>query len=163
MFCIGDKVAHPMHGAGIIADIVRQKVAGSVQDYYVFRLSVGGLVLKIPIASSRAVGLRKIVGREEALRLLSALPAMETEMTANWNRRYRENLQRLKSGDLYEVARVIKGLARRDSLQGLSTGERKMLHTAKQILISEIVLALGREYEEIESSVNAAMFGERVV
>lgn len=163
MFCIGDKVAHPMHGAGIIADIVRQKVAGSVQDYYVFRLSVGGLVLKIPIASSRAVGLRKIVGREEALRLLSALPAMETEMTANWNRRYRENLQRLKSGDLYEVARVIKGLARRDSQQGLSTGERKMLHTAKQILISEIVLALGREYEEIESSVNAAMSGERVV
>ena len=163
MFCIGDKVAHPMHGAGIIADIVRQKVAGSVQDYYVFRLSVGGLVLKIPIASSRAVGLRKIVGREEALRLLSALPAMETEMPANWNRRYRENLQRLKSGDLYEVARVIKGLARRDSQQGLSTGERKMLHTAKQILISEIVLALGREYEEIESSVNAAMSGERVV
>lgn len=163
MFCIGDKVAHPMHGAGIIADIVRQKVAGSVQYYYVFRLSVGGLVLKIPIASSRAVGLRKIVGREEALRLLSALPAMETEMTANWNRRYRENLQRLKSGDLYEVARVIKGLARRDSQQGLSTGERKMLHTAKQILISEIVLALGREYEEIESSVNAAMSGERVV
>lgn len=163
MFCIGDKVAHPMHGAGVIADIVREKVAGAVQDYYVFRLSVGGLVLKIPTASSRAVGLRRVADQEEILALMSALPTLETEMTANWNRRYRENLQRLKSGDLYEVARVIKGLACRDSQQGHSTGERKMLHTAKQILISEIVLALGREYEAVERCVNAAMSGEKVV
>ena len=111
MFCVGDKVAHPMHGGGVIADIVREKVAGSIQDYYVFRMSVGGLVLKIPTASSRAIGLRPVVCREEAVQLMSAIPAMETEMTGNWNRRYRENLQRLKSGDLYEVARVIKGLA----------------------------------------------------
>ena len=94
---------------------------------------------------------------------MSAIPTMETDMTGNWNRRYRENLQRLKSGDLYEVARVIKGLAFRDSQQGLSTGERKMLHNAKQILISEIVLATGREYEYIEERVNAAMAGEKVV
>ena len=157
MFCIGDKVAHPMHGAGIIADIVREKVAGSVQDYYVFRLSVGGLVLKIPTASSGAVGLRKVAGREEIQALLSALPTMEAEMTANWNRRYRENLQRLKSGDLYEVARVIKGLARRDSQQGLSTGERKMLHSAKQILISEIVLSQDASYEDVEARINTAL------
>ncbi len=163
MFGIGDKVAHPMHGAGVIADIVREKVAGAVQDYYVFRMSVGGLVLKIPTASSHAVGLRPVVGSEEARRLLSALPAMETEMVSNWNRRYRENLQRIKSGDLYEVAGVIKGLALRDSQQGLSTGERKMLHTAKQILVSEIVLALGEDYESIEGRINAAVAGEQVV
>lgn len=163
MFCIGDKVAHPMHGGGVIADIVREKVAGSIQDYYVFRMSVGGLVLKIPTASSRAIGLRPVVCREEAVKLMSAIPTMETDMTGNWNRRYRENLQRLKSGDLYEVARVIKGLAFRDSQQGLSTGERKMLHNAKQILISEIVLATGREYGYIEERVNAAMAGEKVV
>ena len=84
-------------------------------------------------------------------------------MTGNWNRRYRENLQRLKSGDLYEVARVIKGLVFRDSQQGLSTGERKMLHNAKQILISEIVMATGRDYESIEEQVNAAMAGETIV
>lgn len=159
MFCIGDKVVHPMHGAGTIADIVREKVAGSIQDYYVFRLSVGGLVLKIPLLSSQAVGLRQIIGREEAIRLLDAIPAMDTEMTSNWNRRYRENLQRLKSGNLYEVARVIKGLSFRDSQQGLSTGERKMLHTAKQILISEIVLALGQDYQYVENRVNAAISG----
>ena len=159
MFCIGDKVVHPMHGAGIISDVVREKVAGTVQDYYVFRMSVGGLVLKIPVLSSGTVGLRRIVEQEEADRLLAALPAMDTEMTSNWNRRYRENLQRLKSGDIYEVARVIKGLAFRDSQQSLSTGERKMLHTAKQILISEIVLVLGQDYEQVEGRVNAAMSG----
>ena len=159
MFCIGDKVVHPMHGAGIISDVVREKIAGTVQDYYVFRMSVGGLVLKIPVLSSGTVGLRRIVEQEEADRLLAALPAMDTEMTSNWNRRYRENLQRLKSGDIYEVARVIKGLAFRDSQQSLSTGERKMLHTAKQILISEIVLFLGQDYEQVEGRVNAAMSG----
>lgn len=159
MFCIGDKVVHPMHGAGIISDVVREKIAGNVQDYYVFRMSVGGLVLKIPVLSSGTVGLRRIVEQEEADRLLAALPAMDTEMTSNWNRRYRENLQRLKSGDIYEVARVIKGLAFRDSQQSLSTGERKMLHTAKQILISEIVLVLGQDYEQVEGRVNAAMSG----
>ena len=159
MFCIGDKVVHPMHGAGIISDVVREKIAGTVQDYYVFRMSVGGLVLKIPVLSSGTVGLRRIVEQEEADRLLAALPAMDTEMTSNWNRRYRENLQRLKSGDIYEVARVIKGLAFRDSQQSLSTGERKMLHTAKQILISEIVLVLGQDYEQVEGRVNAAMSG----
>lgn len=159
MFCIGDKVVHPMHGAGIISDVVREKIAGTVQDYYVFRMSVGGLVLKIPVLSSGTVGLRRIVEQEEADRLLAALPAMNTEMTSNWNRRYRENLQRLKSGDIYEVARVIKGLAFRDSQQSLSTGERKMLHTAKQILISEIVLVLGQDYEQVEGRVNAAMSG----
>ena len=159
MFCIGDKVVHPMHGAGIISDVVREKIAGTVQDYYVFRMSVGGLVLKIPVLSSGTVGLRRIVEQEEADRLLAALPAMDTEMTSNWNRRYRENLQRLKSGDIYEVALVIKGLAFRDSQQSLSTGERKMLHTAKQILISEIVLVLGQDYEQVEGRVNAAMSG----
>lgn len=159
MFCIGDKVVHPMHGAGIISDVVREKIAGTVQDYYVFRMSVGGLVLKIPVLSSGTVGLRRIVEQEEADRLLAALPAMDAEMTSNWNRRYRENLQRLKSGDIYEVARVIKGLAFRDSQQSLSTGERKMLHTAKQILISEIVLVLGQDYEQVEGRVNAAMSG----
>ena len=159
MFCIGDKVVHPMHGAGIISDVVREKIAGTVQDYYVFRMSVGGLVLKIPVLSSGTVGLRRIVEQEEADRLLAALPAMDTEMTSNWNRRYRENLQRLKSGDIYEVARVIKGLAFLDSQQSLSTVERKMLHTAKQILISEIVLVLGQDYEQVEGRVNAAMSG----
>lgn len=161
MFQVGDKVVHPMHGAGIIDGIVTEKICGAVQDYYVFKMPIGGLVLKIPIATSQAVGLRGVVEPEEAEKLLAAFPLLKSDMTSNWNQRYRENMQRLKSGDLYEVALVIKGLYCRDAQRGLSNGERKMLHTAKQILISEMVLVLGREHQKIERQINAAMSGER--
>lgn len=160
MFGIGDKVVHPMHGAGVIDAIVTEKVNGSVQDYYVFKMPVGGLVLKIPTAATQTVGLRKIMDSGETQRLLAAIARMEVDMTNNWSQRYRENMQRLKSGDRYEVARVIKGLVCRDSVRSLSTGERKMLHTAKQILISEIVLATGQDYRSVEDRINAAMSGE---
>lgn len=161
MFRVGDKVVHPMHGAGVIDGIVREKICGSIQDYYVFKMPVGGLVLKIPTATSQAVGLRDVVDAAAAEQLLAAFPALEADMTSNWNHRYRENMQRLKSGDLYEVARVIKGLHCRDAQRGLSNGERKMLHTAKQILISEMVLATGQEYQQLERQINAAMSGKR--
>lgn len=158
MFRVGDKVAHPMHGAGIIDGIVTETIAGGSQDYYVFRMPVGGLVLKIPTAASAAVGLRKVVDPGKAAKLLRDLTALEAErFTGSWNQRYRENMQKIKSGDLYEVARVIKGLVHRDRERGLSTGERKMLRSAKQILISEMVLSMGEEYHTIESQVNAAM------
>ena len=83
--------------------------------------------------------------------------------TGSWNQRYRENMQKIKSGDLYEVARVAKGLVRRDRERGLSTGERKMLRSAKQILISEMVLSMEEEYHAIETQVNAAMSGGQAV
>ena len=144
MFSIGDLVVHPMHGAGVIDDIVREKVAGATQEYYVFKMPVGGLVLKIPVANSTAVGLRGIISRD-------------VETNANWNKRYQENLTRLKSGDLYQVAQVIKSLMQRDSVRGLSTGERKMLHNAKQIMITELVLVESSPYQEVETRIDRAM------
>lgn len=161
MFCIGDKVVHPMHGAGVIDGVVTEKVGPSVQEYYVFKMSVGGLVLKIPVATSHLVGLRAIVDMRAAEELLCAIPALQVDVVTNWNQRYRENMQKLKSGDLYEVAKVIKGLVIRDRQRGLSNGERKMLHTAKQILISEMVLSMEQEYQSIERQINAAMAGEK--
>lgn len=157
MFSIGDLVVHPMHGAGVIDDIVREKVAGATQEYYVFKMPVGGLVLKIPVANSAAVGLRGIISRAEAEALLDALPDLTVETNANWNKRYQENLTRLKSGDLYQVAQVIKSLMQRDSVRGLSTGERKMLHNAKQIMITELVLAESSPYQEVETRIDRAM------
>ena len=156
MFSIGDRVVHPMHGAGIIHGIVEEKVGGDRRSYYVFRLVVGGLVLKIPVAGSSSIGLRAILDRESVEQVLEALPALSAEMSSNWSRRYRKNLERLKTGDLYEVARVIKGLMGRDREKGLSTGERKMLHNAKQILVSEIMLIEGTGYQETEKRVTAA-------
>ena len=97
---------------------------------------------------------------EEAETLIAAIPALEVESNANWNKRYQENLQRLKSGDLREVARLIKGLMTRDTRRGLSTGERKMLQTAKRILISEIVLSEQADYETVEARIDMAMTQE---
>ncbi len=163
MFRIGDLVAHPMHGAGVIDAIVQEKVAGSTQEYYVFKMPVGGLLLKIPVANSETIGLRTIITPEEAEALIAGIPSLEVESSANWNKRYQENLQRLKSGDLREVSRVIKGLMTRDTRRGLSTGERKMLQTAKRILISEIVLTEHGDYENVESRVDRAMTQEAAV
>lgn len=88
---------------------------------------------------------------------MGAIPGIEVEMTSNWNKRYRENMLRIKSGDLMEVASVVKGLMQRDKERGLSTGERKMLHSAKQILISEIVLSESTSYEEVEARIDSAL------
>ena len=157
MFSIGDLVVHPMHGAGVIDDIVQERVAGTTKEYYVFKMPMGGLILKIPTENSQAIGIRKVISKAEADELLEEIPAIAVEHNANWNKRYQENLLRLKSGDLREVAQVIKGLMRRDTLRGLSTGERKMLHSAKQIMISELVLVLGSDYKSVEGQLDHAM------
>ena len=157
MFSIGDLVVHPMHGAGVIDDIVRERVAGTTKEYYVFKMPMGGLILKIPTENSQAIGIRKVISKAEADELLEAIPSIAVEHNANWNKRYQENLLRLKSGDLREVAQVIKGLMRRDTLRGLSTGERKMLHSEKQIMISELVLVLGSDYKSVEGQLDHAM------
>ena len=160
MFCVGDKVAHPMHGAGVIDEIVTETVAGAKQDYYVFRMPVGGLTLKIPTASGDTSGLRGVWELGRVQQLLRDMAGLEVErFTGSWNQRYRENMQRLKSGDLYEVARVIKGLLHRESERGLSTGERKMLRTAKQILISEMALTTGETYDDLEHQIDQAAAG----
>ena len=157
MFCIGDMIAHPMHGAGVIDSIEERKMNGCTRLYYILKMPAGGMVVMIPTESTEQIGVRPIVDSAEADELMASIPTIDAEMTSNWNRRYRENMQRLKSGDLVEVARVVKGLMTRDVEKGLSTGERKMLHSAKQILISELVLSKKLTYEEVESRINASL------
>ena len=157
MFSIGDLVVHPMHGAGVIDDIVRERVAGTTKEYYVFKMPMGGLVLKIPTENSQTIGIRKVISKAEADAIMDEIPSIAVEHNANWNKRYQENMLRLKSGDLREVAQVIKGLMRRDMMRGLSTGERKMLHSAKQIMISELVLVLHSDYKAVEGQLDRAM------
>ena len=108
----------------------------------------------IPTSNCQEIGVRPVIGREEALCLMEQIPHLQTDVEQNWNRRYRENMDRIKSGNLVEVAHVIKSLVERDKERGLSTGERKMLHSAKDILISELVLSLGSCSEEIETELD---------
>ncbi|GHV05867.1 CarD family transcriptional regulator [Clostridia bacterium] len=159
MYSIGDKIVHPMHGAGVVESIVEQKIDGTSRQYYVFKMPVGGMLVMIPINNSDEIGVRPVIGFDEADEIMDSLCHIEISMTANWNRRYRENMLRIKSGDIAEVAKVVKGLMSREKQRGLSTGERKMLHSAKVILISEIVLAQSSSFEEIEQRVNSALAG----
>ena len=156
-FQIGDKVAHPMYGAGVLESVVQKKVGGVVQEYYIMKLAKSSMIVMIPTQGSEEIGVRPVVDPDQADRVLAAIPSIQVEMTANWNRRYRENMERLKSGDLLEVARVVKGLVRRDGERGLSTGERKMLHSARQILISELVLSKSLSYETVEAQLDTAL------
>ncbi|MDO4810886.1 MAG: CarD family transcriptional regulator [Eubacteriales bacterium] len=157
MYLIGDKVVHPMHGAGIIEEITEERLGGKTNRYYVFRMPVCGLTLKLPVENCAAIGIRTLYTISQIEEVLGHIPLLEVEMTANWNRRYRENMERIKSGELIKVAQVIKGLMWRDKQRGLSNGERKMLHSAKQILLSEIVLVCDTPYADAEKHLNQTM------
>ena len=100
MFQVGDKVVHPMHGAGVIDSIVREKISGKAMDFYVFKMPISGLTLKIPTENSTAIGIRAIKTRSEIEEVIARIPKLGVDMTANWNHRYRENMERIKSGDL---------------------------------------------------------------
>lgn len=121
-FRVGDRIAHPMHGAGIIDSIVTKRINGKDREYYVLKLPAGDMLVMVPVETCDAIGVRPIVAPAEAEALLGAIPGIEVEMTSNWNKRYRENMLRIKSGDLMEVASVVKGLMQRDRERGLSTG-----------------------------------------
>ena len=157
MYQIGDKVVHPMYGGGVVDSIVQKTVDGVVRDYYILKLPNRSMVVMVPTDNCEEIGVRRVVDQTQADLVMAAIPDIQVEMTANWNHRYRENMERMKSGDLFEVARVIKGLTIRDQKRGLSTGERKMLHSAKQILISEIVLSKSVSYESVEEQLNTAL------
>ena len=157
MFRIGDKIVHPMHGAGVVDGIVQRKVNGVVRDYYTLKLPIGGMLVMIPTDHCDQIGVRAILSGDEAEKILDRLSDVQVEMQSNWNHRYRENMERLKSGDLMEVAKVVKGLAQREGRRGLSNGERKMLHSAKQILVSEIGLAQSITYQEAEDRLEEAL------
>lgn len=157
MFRVGDKIVHPMHGAGIVDEIVTRKVNGVLRDYYSLRLPVGGMLVMIPTETCEEIGVRAVLTAEEAQQILGEIAQVQVELEPNWNQRYRENMLRLKSGNLLEVSKVVKCLLLRDSRRGLSTGERKMLHSARQILISEIGMACDIPYEEAERRINQVL------
>jgi len=157
LFSVGEYISHPMHGAGMIENIVTKKIDGINREYYALKLPVGDMLVLVPVEGCENIGVREIISAEEAQKVLDAFPQIDVSMTQNWNKRYRENMLKIKSGKPMEVAEVVKGLMARDLERGLSTGERRMLHLSKQILFSEMVIALGRGFAEIEQQVNEYM------
>ena len=150
MYSVGDKIVYPMHGAGIIEAIEEQEIFGEKKKYYIMKMPLGDMKVMIPMENCDEIGIRDIIGRDEADRVIVAFKDLDTDFNENWNKRYRENMLKIKSGDIYEVAKVVKALMGREKEKGLSTGERKMLTNAKRILVSELVLAKGVQKNDIE-------------
>lgn len=155
MFNVGDKIVYPMHGAGTIDSIEEKNLLGEKQSYYIIKMP-GEVKVMVPTAKATEVGVRSIIDKSAAHKVFDILEENETEMSNNWNKRYRDNMEKIKSGDIYEVADVVRNLSFKQKEKGtLSTGEKKMLNNAKQILISELVLAEHASKEEVENLVEA--------
>ena len=151
MYHVGDKIVYPMHGAGIIEAIEEREVLGKKHLYYIMRMPAGDMTAMIPTDGCDEIGVRFVISREEAQRVLEAFKATPVYEDSNWNKRHRDNMIKIKSGNIYQVIGVVKDLMYRDHIKGLSTSERKMLNSAKQIMISELVLSKVAEKSDIES------------
>jgi len=154
MFNIGDKIVYPMHGAGIIEGIEEREILGEKRKYYIVRMPIGDMKVMIPVDNIEEIGIREVIKDEEVEKVIDILKGGSTVMPQSWNRRYRANMEKIKSGDIYEIAAVVRNLMLRDAEKTLSTGERKMLNSAKQMLISEIVLAINSSEEETEKLID---------
>lgn len=154
MYNVGDKIVYPMHGAGVIESIEEKEILGQRQSYYVVKMPIGDMKVMIPTQNIGEIGVREVIGGKEAEKVFAVFREHCSNTTNNWSKRYRENMTKIKSGDIFEVANVVSSLMQREKEKGLSTGERKMLNSAKQILISELVLAKDMSQNEIEKIIN---------
>lgn len=149
MFNIGDKVVYPMHGAGIIEAIEEKEILGDKKKYYVMNIPAGDMKVMVPLDNVQKVGLRDVVGKAALGKVYGILESEGELSNTNWNRRYRANMEKIKSGSVFKVAEVVHSLLLRDRIKGLSTGEKRMLETAKQILISELIMVQGIDQNEV--------------
>lgn len=145
MFKLGDKVVYPMHGAGVIESMESKEVLGETKNYYVLKMPIGEMKLMIPVDNVNNIGLRNIIDEDMVEQVIDILKQGAVLNDSNWNKRYRDNMLKMKTGDIFEVAEVVRDLTFRDREKGLSTGEKKMLISAKQMIVSEIALATSED------------------
>lgn len=153
MFNVGDKVVYPMHGAGTIDSIDKKNILDEEVEYINISMP-GGVKVMVPSNQASKQGLRNIISQNDVEKVFCVLETDETAMSDNWNKRYRDNMDKMKSGDIYEVADVVRNLSFKQKEKGLSTGEKKMLNNAKQILVSELVFVENTTNAEMEKLVD---------
>lgn len=151
MFKIGDKVFYPMYGAGTIEGVEERKILGEKRTYFSMKMPLDEAVAMIPTDTCESIGVRYIISKKEAANALTAFKNEPVKEDENWNKRHRENMEKLRTGDIYQLISVVKGLMIRDRRKGLSTSERKMLGVAKQMFVSEIVLSGSASRNDVES------------
>lgn len=164
MLAIGDRVVYPMHGAGIIESIEEQEIMGQKKSYYVLKIPFGNMRVLIPLDKVKEVGLRAIIDVADIDKVAEVLTGdPELNVQGSWNRRFNANMEKLKSGDIIEVAKVVRNLTLQDRVKKISGGERRLLEMAKHILTSEVALATQKELPETEKWLKELLRANRAV
>lgn len=156
-YSVGDTVVYPHHGAAVVEATEKREHKGEPCDYLILRMTYGDLTLMVPAETCHEVGIRDVVSPEEVERVLEVLRDPELEPKGNWSRRFKANYEKLRSGDVFQVAEVVRNLSTRDQDNGLSAGERRMLSKAKQILLSELAVAIGEDEQAAEQLVEKVL------
>lgn len=155
MYTVGQKIVHPMHGAGTVVEVLEKTVLGETKDYYKIQMMLRGIEILVPVDRCEAIGLRNVMNEDEYKELIEVLDGKMSKMPKNWNQRYRANMERIKTGDILELGSVVRNLMLLDANKGLSAGEKRMLIGAKQMMISEMMILTGETMEAEEAFVDA--------
>jgi CarD family transcriptional regulator len=149
-FELGDQVVYPHHGAGKVLKKENMEVLGETREYLTIKILHNDMTVKVPTENAAIAGLRRVIDEETVEKVLNVLRDEVSEMPKNWNRRFKHNRDKIKTGDIYELAEVVRNLALRESEKGLSTGEKQMFTRTKKILASELMYALDKDEDEAE-------------
>lgn len=160
MFKVGDMAVYPAHGVGVIERIENREISGCQEDFYVMRILETKMIIMIPSSNAANVGLRQIIDQDEVSKIFSILKKRDISVDGNqtWNRRYRDYMDKIKSGSVFEVAEVYRDLTTIKQDKELSFGERKMLDTARSLLVKEISLAKNMKEEDVERDIRSNVF-----
>jgi CarD family transcriptional regulator len=157
-FRVGDKVVYPHHGAAVIDRLEKKEMFGEKREYFVLEMEIEKLTLRVPVDGTDEVGLRKVTPAKEVPKVVKALGKIEpTTNTTNWSRRFKQNQEKLRSGDIYQVAEVVRSLHQRDKEKGLAAGEKRMLTQSRQILASELTFSKNCDREAAEAILDEAL------
>ena len=159
MYKIGDKVVYPHHGAGTVVKKEKRDVLGEKREYLTIKILHNDMTVNVPSENAEKVGLRKVIGEDMVKVVVKALTGGGTQMPKNWNRRFKHNRDKMKTGDILELAEVVRNLSLRDSEKGLSTGEKQMFVKAKKILASELMYAKDMDEEEAAEWLDGVLVG----
>ena len=150
-FSVGDNVVYPHHGAGQVIKKEEKEILGEVRQYLTIKILHNDMTVMVPCENAGKAGLRRVIDEETVKKVLAVLSDDISEMPKNWNRRFKHNRDKIKTGDIYELAEVVRNLAVREQDKGLSTGEKQMYTRAKKILASEMMYALEKSEDEAEA------------
>jgi CarD family transcriptional regulator len=150
-FEIGDNVVYPHHGAGQVIKKEQKEILGEVREYLTIKILHNDMTVMVPCENAGKAGLRRVIDEDTVKKVLGVLSDECSEMPKNWNRRFKHNRDKIKTGDIYELAEVVRNLAVREQDKGLSTGEKQMYTRAKKILASEMMYALEKSEDEAEA------------